>query len=127
MKLATAEAFLRKAPRRYTVVDIPELGRVRLQSITEKERAEYDRHLLDDKGRPDLKRANYHRARLIVLCVVDEEGRRILGDEEAKKLPDLMDAAVADRVFEACQKHCNGETDLGNSKGLQTTPTDDSP
>jgi hypothetical protein len=43
-----------------------------------------------------------HRARLVVLCLVDEQGQRIFSDDEAAVLA-TKSAPVIDRLFEICQ------------------------
>lgn len=128
MSLVTSESFLKPAKRRYSVVVIPDFGDVRIQSITERERADWERSLYDDKGRYDIKKIAEAKCRLIALCVVDENGHRILSEAEAKRLPDTMDAATADAIFEACKSHVNLEgVETKNLSGSPETSVDVSP
>lgn len=71
--------------RRYAEHEIDGVGRVRLQSITEKERSEFER-LADTK--PDEARAY-----LIVRSLVDADGLRVFADEDVKTVQE-MDSAV---------------------------------
>lgn len=106
--LVSAGAFLKPAERRYIEVEVAGFGRVRLQSLTERERAAYERASYDDKGELQMEALGQRKARLVALCAVDDKGFRILGDREVQKLYENMDSAILDAIYEACAEHVNG-------------------
>ena len=68
------------------------------------------------------------RRRLIVLCLVDSEGKRLFSDGEASKLEDI-DGEVTSLLFDAAKDHCGFSNDdieelTKNSEGIHV---DDSP
>ena len=125
MSIVGQDAFLKPLVRRYVTKPIPGLGDVRLQSISERERSEYEAAMLDSSGRFDKKAAGDSKSRLIVLCIVNEDGFRILGDHHLKTLPDMLDSSVADALYEACVEHCQvpvPETVEDVGKNLESSP-----
>jgi hypothetical protein len=46
----------------------------------------------------------YLRARLVALCLVDDDGRRLFNDEEITQLSDELPASVVNTLFAAAQK-----------------------
>lgn len=111
LPLATRTTFLRKTPRRYRYVSLPELElSVRIQSLTEKEKSEFEAWVLDKKGGLVRERLLSGRRRLIVLCLVDEEGNRLLADDDTATLAEL-DGAPLSRLFDECRLHVGLERD----------------
>lgn len=82
--LASRSDFLGSTcERRYREVTLPISGkRVRIQSLSELERARYEAALIDGNGRRIAARVRDQRARLICLCLVDERGDRLLHDTD---------------------------------------------
>lgn len=112
--LATAAMLLAvKTGRRYKEVDLPvcEL-KVRIQSITEHELAAYQGETLSKRGggtslsRNRMADAN---RRLIVLCLVDAAGNRLLHDSHVKQLAE-WDAADTQSLYDECATHCGINT-----------------
>lgn len=97
--------LLRFAQRRYLKVPVPWLApdaEVRIQSLTEGERAKIERSITEDG--PSA------RVRMLIAAVVDENGHAIFADEHAAMLETLDSQAVAaliDAVSEHCD--CNGD------------------
>ena len=96
------EAVLAKRRRSYKILELPSGGTARLQSLTEKERSEYEMCALDKQGRPTKTGLADARRLLIAMMWVDADVNRLFdsdGDiEHIKELP----AADASAIFDAC-------------------------
>lgn len=104
--LSTKEQLLGRNKRRYCYVDIPETGdRVRVQSLTEKERSEYELSTRNSTGKKFDAALESSRRRLIVLVCVDESGHRIFADTDIAFV-EAMDNTVTSAIFEAAWLHC---------------------
>lgn len=103
--LANRAKFLQPAERRYTEIEIEDFGRIRLQSLSEREQADYDMSILDSKGRWSRRAASNARRRLIALTVVDADGNRVFHDSEIDALGEL-DGQIANAIYEAAEAHC---------------------
>lgn len=66
--------------RQYVTVIDPELGEVRLQSLTEKEWATMNAWFRDAAGEMIPDRAAYDKPKLLSLCIVDSDGKREFSD-----------------------------------------------
>ena len=117
MEIANRQAFLTGCTRRFTTVDLPNGMNVRIRSLTEREQSEYEMGvfqrdaagmlLRDEEGnllRDDLA-IQQNRSRLIVLCVVDGEGNRLLADTDVEQV-ELLDAQDTRVLYLAIQEHC---------------------
>lgn len=94
-------------------VAVPEWGgtiRVRVLSGTERDNFDYDVWERDREGNPT--RTRNYRAKLVALCVVDEQGQRVFSDLDAIELGRGKSAPALNRVFEAAQR-LNGMGRLG--------------
>lgn len=70
--------------------DIPDIdGTFFMRVITDRERDEYELHLMDRDGKPDLTKMKGYRPRLLALCLVDQEGKRLFANGRADGLSDL--------------------------------------
>jgi len=112
--------------RRYADVSIPGVGTVRVRSLTERERSEYEAGFLDSDG----KATNLvdGKVRLIVLCVCNAEGQRLFSDAD-KEVLGGVDAVVTNALADICREHC-GFTDADIevlAKNSEATPADASP
>jgi hypothetical protein len=97
--------FLRGSARRYTKCTLPTSGiECRLQSLSELERSEFEAANFDRDGNRINGRFKTAKARLICLCLVDEDGKPLLlpGDEQAVM---QMDSADTSALWDACWKH----------------------
>lgn len=108
---AGVEAFTKDQPRRYTVVDVPGFGRVRLQSLRTSEFAKVEgittratSALFSGKRAEGARLLLEAKVTLVTLCVVDGDGQRVLGPEHAENLK-ALDASVLSALEEACSKH----------------------
>lgn len=125
---ADRSAFLKPAARRYTDYSVPGFGTVRIQSITERERHQFEASLLDEHGSFDKGRAALGRVKFISLCIVDSDGLRILADSDLQQIYQNMDAAVVAAIYDRCKTHCNlDENPEKNLSDLPETAAADSP
>lgn len=107
---SVADLFSPGGPdRRYREVTLPvRRVRVRLQSLTERESSEYQATILNTRGgstayvRQRLIDAN---RRLIVLCMVDGAGNRMLNKNDVERMAD-WDAADSAFLYDECASHC---------------------
>lgn len=81
---ASRAALLQPSPRRYGDAVLPVLGcRIRYQSLTELEKSQYELQFFDAKGKRVDGRTVDCKARLIVLCAVDESGAKLFQESDA--------------------------------------------
>jgi len=109
--LASRADLLSPCKRRFGQCTLPISGaEVRFRSLSELEysRFETDRMKRDDDGRlvTDESKLTGTRARLIVLCLCDESGERILGDADADGVQESLDIADSTFLFGELQKFC---------------------
>ena len=123
MKIANRSALIQLCQRRYAEIELSDVGVVvRIQSLSEKEKSDYETVLISKNGRGILKdRLADATRRLIALCVVDETDDLSVISE--------MDSLVASRIYEACQEHCGFnrgdiETAVKNSDRLEVAEED---
>lgn len=84
-------------------VDVPEWGgHVLIRSLTARKRDAFEASVALQNGK---QRMNWRdmRARLVALCLVDENGNRLFGDNDIATLSGKSGKAL-DRLFDACQK-----------------------
>ncbi len=112
--LTTRNELLGLTKRRFKTIDIPELDLTfRIQSLTEREKSEYETALLTKTGRGvSRERLTDAARRLMVLCLVDDDNNRLLESGDVSALSQL-DAIVAAKIYNECQTHCGfGEEDI---------------
>lgn len=106
--LATAEQLMAVAGRRrYHELKLPTSDlKVRIRSLTEHELSRYQSATIASSG-TGLRRSKLEDAsrRLIVLCLVDDDGNQILSDADVPRLAD-WDAADTSYLYDECAKHC---------------------
>ncbi len=97
------EAILGADDSEFDDVDMPEWGgTVRIKSITGTARDAFEASLREGKGKnADVNLRNL-RARLISLCAVDEDGKRLFTKEDVGRLG-AKNAKPLDRLFDACK------------------------
>lgn len=101
--LLNRDAILKADDATYEDVFVPEWsGQVRVKAISGSERDEYEQHVAGDRKSGKLNMRNM-RARLLVLALVDEEGKRLfkLGDLE---MLGGKNAAVIDKLFDVARR-----------------------
>ncbi len=109
MSLTTKEQLLTRAKRRYTTVTITETGDTfRIQSLTEKEKSDYEATMMSKAGAISRDRLQDAYRRLFVLVVVDEAGNRMFSDGDLADLENV-DSLVVARVFQVAHAFCGFE------------------
>lgn len=113
MSLLTSkdDIFARDA-RKYEVVKVPELGddaEVRVRSLTGAEWEEYENSLSQQIRRRDgslefrVNRRN-RRAKLVAMCVVDEQGQLVFDPKRDVIRLSGMNAGALDRIYEVAER-----------------------
>ena len=105
--MITREAFLVKTQRRYKEF-VFDGETYRIQSMTERERADYELSLQNKKqGKID-----WERARRLFVCriLVDESGNRLLSDEDEALLQPI-DGKLIGLLYSEGQSHCGYDRD----------------
>jgi hypothetical protein len=110
-------ALLQSAKRREVTVEIPELdAEFTLREMSGTERDKFDGGIF--KGAAQIKIVDgkpsglasreldtlYFRARLVALCLVEEDGNRMYADDEIQQLSDAIPSRALSVLFEAAQK-----------------------
>ena len=108
--LINREALLGKTKRRYKTVDLPGGETARIQSLTEREKSEYECSVLSTRGRAVRSKMTAATRALIVLCLVDNAGNRILADTDMEQLA-AVDGGVTSAIYAAACEHCGFTAD----------------
>ena len=97
MATASREEFTRTlSGRRFAVLTLPVSGlTVRLQSLTERERSEFESLPFDDDNELDHDQLKAQGRELVVRVLVDDQGVRMFKDDDAHLLEDLDGADIA--------------------------------
>ncbi len=77
-------------------------GGVRVRSITGRQRDEFEASLVEQRGNDRKVNMRNARAKLIVLCAIDENGQPLFTSEDIRRLGS-KNAKPIDRLFEVCQ------------------------
>jgi hypothetical protein len=97
------DAILQAEDRTYDEVDCPEWGgAVRLRSITGGQRDAYEQSLVQQRGNNRQMNLRNARAKLIVLCAVDDGDRPLFTEADVNALS-KKNARPLDRLFDACR------------------------
>jgi hypothetical protein len=111
------DALLASTKRRYTTTEVSGLGTVRLQSLTELERAK-----IEEVASTDVTRM---RAHLIAFALVDDDGNRLFADLEVEQIL-KMDSRLTGDLSTAVMLHVGRqdttEDQLKNSEGIPGEP-----
>ena len=92
------------------IVPVPEWGGdVLVRGMTGRQRDDFEATLVEKRGKKMIPNTANARARLVVWCVVDENGHRLFGDGDAEELGE-QSAVALDRVYEVAAK-LSGMTD----------------
>jgi hypothetical protein len=126
MKILTKDQILNAEDVKYETVDVPEWGGpVRLRTVAAKDRDAFDRALFP---KPGVRNMEDFRARVVAMCVVDEDGNRVFSDADIPMLSQKSAAAI-DRLIPVAQRLSGLTTaDVEEfAKNLQPGPGEDSP
>lgn len=127
-KLADRERWLSAAAcrRRFQVLKTL-IGDVRIRSLTERERAQFETDIVQDDQDLDRDRLLDAKRRLVVLTVCDADGNPVLSVDDVAALGEV-DAAITGQVYDAARKLCGFESgDIERlAKNSLSVPADDS-
>lgn len=127
MTLLSRETILEADDRRYEVVSCPEWGgEVRLSSIRGAQRDTYEQSVIEQRGNDRKMNLRNARAKLIVLCAVDADGRPLFTGDDLNALG-RKNAAPLDRLFTTCRRLAGmSEEDVDKlTEDFGETPDDD--
>jgi hypothetical protein len=101
MALLNRNQILEAQDIKTEIVEVPEWGgEVTVKLLTGTERDQFESSVIDDKGK--FKKDNI-RAKLVLKCVVDEQGNPLFQPADLEALG-AKSAAALDRVFSVAQK-----------------------
>lgn len=104
MGLLTRTEILEADDQEYDEVACPEWGgNVRIRSISGRQRDDYEQSMVEDRGNSRKINMRNARAKLVVLCAVDESGARLFTPEDLNKLSS-KNAKPLDRIFTKAQE-----------------------
>ena len=87
-----------------SVMFIPELGKsVRVKALNARERDAYEQSLIQGKGQNQSVNMRNARAKLAVLTLVDENGKRLYTDAQANEIGNAP-AIVIERIFDRARR-----------------------
>lgn len=121
------EAILQADDIEIRKVEIPEWGGyVYVRGMTGKERDDYEASLVKQRGRDTQVNMRNARAKLVVLCAVDEQGNKLFSESDIAKIS-RKSAKAIDRIF-AVARELSGitEDDMEElTENFDETDTDD--
>jgi hypothetical protein len=104
MPLLTKDAILQADDLEYEELEVPEWGgTVRIRALSGKERDAYEASMRQQRGKEFIANLANIRAKLVVKCVVGEDGERLFTDQDAPAVGEKS-AAALDRIFEVCAR-----------------------
>lgn len=102
--LLSKDAILSATDRNYKDEYVPEWGgTVRVTGLSGTDRDAYEAAMVDAKGKPAMQRLQNFRTKLVVKCLVNENGERIFDDSDVKELGS-KNGAVLDRLFDVARE-----------------------
>lgn len=105
-----SQFFATAVDRRFKVVTLPSGRQVRIRSLRESEKARFEASVLTRKGEFSINKIREQRARLIIECVVDQEGRPLFSEEHLAELLQ-QDGAEMARLYDECRTFCGFDED----------------
>lgn len=91
------------ARRKTKVVDVPDVGPITLQEMSGTERDDLEASTIIEEDGKRTVNSKHFRARLLVLCIVDDSGKRVYADSDAPEVSELP-IGVLDKLFVAAQE-----------------------
>lgn len=125
--MLTREQLLGSFTRRFRTIDTV-AGQVRIRNLTEAEKSDFEAGSLKEDGKLNMAHVRAQRRKLVALCLVDQNGQRLLQPGDEGRLKDV-DSAVTSAIFVAATEHCGftGEEMEELEKNFAAAGGDDSP
>lgn len=98
----TKELLRGKCERRYLDTELDGIP-LRIRSITDAELSDFESQFVRSNGKMNEVALAERRKRMIALCLVDDDGKRLYAN--ANELGDL-DGGFALQLFSLCESHC---------------------
>lgn len=125
--LLTADAILAADDRATEDVHVPEWGgTVRVMALSGTDRDAYEAAMVDARKQDTVAAVRLHnfRAKLVVKCLVNDQGERLFEDKQVKALA-AKSGAVLDRLFDVARRLSGMDKDAveeaaGNSESGQS-------
>ncbi len=103
-KLLTRDDILKAQDLPVEEIEVREWGGlVRVRGLTGAERDAFEQSIVERQGKKARMNLRNVRAKLVALCVVDEQGNRLFTDDDVEALG-RKSAAALDRIFEVAQR-----------------------
>lgn len=100
----TKEQILGADDLKVEIVNVPEWGgEVHVRSMTAADRDEYEQSMVASRGPDENANMRNIRARLVVVCAVDEAGKRLFADADIDALG-AKGAKAVQRVFKVASR-----------------------
>lgn len=117
-----------KGKRRFTNVTLPVSGlTVRVQSLMAGEQSRYETAVIGKDGKISPSRMEDAEARLVIKCLVDDAGARLLSDMQVPEVAGWDGADLA-YLYRQCAKHCGINRSADDlEKNSDATTSDVSP
>lgn len=104
--LCSRDQILGAVERRFKDFPVEGLpGNVRIRSLTEREKSEYEATFLDKKGELSRDKLRTARRRLVILTVVDATGNPLLTEADLDALEGI-DGNITSAIQAQAQVHC---------------------
>lgn len=99
-------------------VEVPEWGlTVYVRAMNGSERDAYEADLIDNKDKPNKEKLRNMRAKMVVLCVVDEDGERVFEEDQVDEVG-RKSANALNRIVDEVQKmNALSDDDIGEIEG----------
>lgn len=104
----TRDELTRPLQRRFREFDVKYNGsvkRVRIRSLSERERSKFELASLNNKGEWKQDAAIAMKSALISLCVVGEDNEPLLREGDVKALSE-QDGMLTGAIYDECVEHC---------------------
>lgn len=97
------DAILKAQDIESVILDIPEWGgTINVRGMSGHERDQFEQSLIQQRGKDQRVNMKNARAKIVVLCAVDEDGNRIFTDTDISALG-RKSAKALDRIFTVAQ------------------------
>lgn len=112
--LFNKDALLGAPKRRFATIEIADLGKVRIRSLTEGERSRIEASMMGKGGEINSNKLADLKCRMIVECVVDDDGNQVYTNTDIDRLRQ-QDCKVTNDISNAIEAHCGfSKADLEN-------------